>query len=216
MSSKKSKKSTPIVFRHYNIPDNPEGSFKAKCKHCGTTISGSTKATSNFLLHIKVNIPKISSFNKFSEIFFEFQRKHELVYKEIQETPRTDASEQTGSSSQSTLHHLVCNPKKYNTKDYQQVETMRAVVSFIAGNLLPLSTVDSPYFHHLMEVSNPRYQVPSRKHLSTKLLPERKAEIQERVKNSLQRAEIICVTVDLWSIKSANEKLLWNDCSLYN
>ena len=53
MSSKKSKKSTPIVFRHYNIPDNPEGSFKAKCKHCGTTISGSTKATSNFLLHIK-------------------------------------------------------------------------------------------------------------------------------------------------------------------
>ena len=50
-----------------------------------------------------------------------------------------------------------------------------------------------------MEVSNPRYQVPSRKHLSTKLLPERKAEIQERVKNSLQKAEIICVTVDLWS-----------------
>ena len=60
MSSKKSKKSTPIVFRHYNIPDNPEGSFKAKCKHCGTTISGSTKATSNFLLHIKVNVPKIN------------------------------------------------------------------------------------------------------------------------------------------------------------
>jgi len=29
MSSKKSKKSTPIIFRHYNIPDNPEGSFKA-------------------------------------------------------------------------------------------------------------------------------------------------------------------------------------------
>jgi len=30
MSSKKSKKSTPIIFRHYNITDNPEGSFKAR------------------------------------------------------------------------------------------------------------------------------------------------------------------------------------------
>ena len=30
MSSKKSKKSTPIFFKHYNIPDNPKGSFRAK------------------------------------------------------------------------------------------------------------------------------------------------------------------------------------------
>lgn len=51
---KKRKKSTSIVFRHYNIPDNPKGSVKAKYKHRGTTISGSTNATSNFLLYIKV------------------------------------------------------------------------------------------------------------------------------------------------------------------
>ena len=94
---------------------------------------------------------------------------------------------------------MICNPKKYNAKDHQQVQTTKAVVSFIAGNLLPLSTVDSPHFHDLMETLNPRYQVPSRKHLSTKLLPEKKAEIQEKVKISLQKAEMICVTVDLWS-----------------
>ena len=50
-----------------------------------------------------------------------------------------------------------------------------------------------------MEVSNPRYQVPSQKYLNTKLLPDRKAEIQEKVKNLLQKAEMIRVTVDLWS-----------------
>ena len=48
------KKSVLIVFKHYEIPDNANGTFKAKCKHCTTTISGSTKATSNFVLHIKV------------------------------------------------------------------------------------------------------------------------------------------------------------------
>ncbi len=53
MASKK--KSVPVVLQYYDVPDNvEEGTFKAKCKHCSATISGSTKATSNFLLHIKV------------------------------------------------------------------------------------------------------------------------------------------------------------------
>jgi len=61
MSSKKSKKSTPIVFRHYNIPDNPEGSFRAKCKHYGTTISGSSKPTSKGSATNKYSIRDLES-----------------------------------------------------------------------------------------------------------------------------------------------------------
>ena len=49
-----SRKSIPVVFGHFDVPDNAEGNFKAKCKHCSTTIYGSTKSTSNFLLHLKV------------------------------------------------------------------------------------------------------------------------------------------------------------------
>ena len=47
-------KAVPVVFEHYDVPDGVEGPFKATCKHCRTPISGSTKATSNFLLHLKV------------------------------------------------------------------------------------------------------------------------------------------------------------------
>ena len=50
-----------------------------------------------------------------------------------------------------------------------------------------------------MNASNPKYQVPTRKTLSTKLLPSKKSKIQGRVQNSLQKAESVCVTVDLWS-----------------
>ena len=39
--------------RHFEVPENVEGNFKAMCKHCQTLISGSTKATSNFLYHLK-------------------------------------------------------------------------------------------------------------------------------------------------------------------
>ena len=94
---------------------------------------------------------------------------------------------------------MVSNPKKYALTDYQQVKITDALVSFIAGNLLPLSTVESPHFHDLMNASNPKYQVPTRKTLSTKLLPSTKSKIQGRVQNSLQKAESVCVTVDLWS-----------------
>ena len=118
------------------------------------------------------------------------------MYKEIKETRRTQPS---GSLQQSTLDPLVSNPKKYNMKDHHQVAITEALVTFIAGDLLPLSIVESPRFHDVMDVANVRYQVPSRKHLSTKLLSQRTTEIREKVMKSLQKAEVICVTVDLWS-----------------
>ena len=49
-------KPMPIVFSHFDVPENVEGTFKARCKHCNTVISGSTKAISSFLVHIKVLI----------------------------------------------------------------------------------------------------------------------------------------------------------------
>ena len=43
MSTKR--RTLPIVLSHYDIPGDADGSFRAKCKHCRSTISGSTKAT---------------------------------------------------------------------------------------------------------------------------------------------------------------------------
>ena len=122
-----------------------------------------------------------------------------MVYKELKESPHTEPSEGPQQSHQTTLDSMVSNPKKYASTDYQQVKITDALVSFIAGNLLPLSTVESPHFHDLMNASNPKYQVPTRKTLSMKLLPSTKSKMQGRVQNSLQKAESVCVTVDLWS-----------------
>ena len=55
-------RSIPIVFEHYEVPEGVEGTFRAKWKHCKNpevTISGSTKSTSNFLLHLKVNMKSV-------------------------------------------------------------------------------------------------------------------------------------------------------------
>ena len=110
---------------------------------------------------------------------FTSQRKHELVYKELKESAHTESSESSQQSHQTTLDSVVSNPKKYASNDYQQVQITDALVSFIAGNLLPLSTAESPHFHDLMNASNPKYQVSTRKTLSTKLLPSTKVKYKE-------------------------------------
>ena len=50
-----------------------------------------------------------------------------------------------------------------------------------------------------MEAVNDAYQIPSRKHLTTKMLPERSATIQRLIPSNLQKRSVVCVTVDLWT-----------------
>ena len=64
---------------------------------------------------------------------------------------------------------------------------------------MPLSVVDSPQFQHLIAILDQRYQIPSRKHLSSKLLPDESNEIQNKVKTCLEQAPSVCLTMDLWS-----------------
>ena len=70
---------------------------------------------------------------------------------------------------------------------------------FIAGDLIPLSIVESENFKNLIETADPQYQLPSRKHLSSKLLHDKSTEVQNDLKRQLQKAESVCLTIDLWS-----------------
>ena len=78
---------------------------------------------------------------------------------------------------------------------------------FIASDLLPSSLVESPQFHSFMEAANPQFQVPGRKHLSTKLLPQRSSEIRKDIQNILRKAPVVCVTVDIWSSRQLRSYL---------
>ena len=38
------------VSPHFEMPTNTDVNYKAKCKHCGSSISGSAKTTSNLYI----------------------------------------------------------------------------------------------------------------------------------------------------------------------
>ncbi|XP_062579450.1 zinc finger BED domain-containing protein 4-like [Saccostrea cucullata] len=160
------------VLDEFNVPDNVSGNFKAKCKHCESYISGSTKATSNFLTHVK--------------------RKHRDAYLRVIEVKKED-------QGQSKIITFTRGTSKYSSNDPNQQQITDALLHFIAGDLLPLSIVDSKYFQNLMEKVNPKYQLPSRKHLSTTLIQEKSTEIRNELKENMARAVSLCLTVDIWS-----------------
>ena len=70
---------------------------------------------------------------------------------------------------------------------------------FLTNDLMPLSVLDSVNFQALFERLNPQYSLPSKKHLTTKLLHQKGMDIQARIENAFHKAESVCLTIDLWS-----------------
>uniref|UniRef100_A0A1X7TF38 BED-type domain-containing protein n=1 Tax=Amphimedon queenslandica TaxID=400682 RepID=A0A1X7TF38_AMPQE len=134
------------VFDHYNLPeadntDAPLTNFKALCKHCKVKVSGSYKATSNFITHLK--------------------RKHPEIHKSLSKcSPATQAKVTEYTTALRKWHH----------NDDGQISLTQSIVSFIAKDLLPVSLVESGAFREVIEKAQPAYTMPSRKHLCTKLI----------------------------------------------
>ena len=160
------------VFKHFEeIQDG-----KAKCKHCSSKISGSAKITSNFVTHMK--------------------RKHREAYLSTSTTTSTSSSK---PEVQSTMTSFAKQTTQCSIHDPRQIQITEKLLFFIAGNLMPLSVVDSKEFRSFVSKLDSRYQIPSRKHLSSKLLQEKATSIQTELKQKLHYAESVCLTLDLWS-----------------
>ena len=115
-----------------------------------------------------------------------FQRRHREIYSE----KKTDAE-------QPKLNDFII--EKYNKNDPRQQQLTEALVIYIAGDLLPLSTVDSENFKNLMEHAEPRYQMPSRTFLTSKLLHEKSTEVKNNLKGQLKKGQSVCLTIGFWS-----------------
>ncbi len=93
----------------------------------------------------------------------------------------------------------IGTPAKWPSTDLRQIQLTNKVVDLISVDLLPLSLVDSPQFRSLLATAQPSFTMPSRKHLSTKLLPDRALKVKSALKLLLLQCPAVCLTVDLWS-----------------
>ena len=116
---------------------------------------------------------------------------HENLYKKLLPQQVT-ISTLLNSSSQKV--------NKWKSNDgSKQKEIINAIASFVALDLQPFSVVESPAFHRALEKAEPHYTMPSRKHLSTKLIPARHSEIFSDIVRLMQLVPQLCATLDIWT-----------------
>lgn len=123
-----------------------------------------------------------------------FQRKHPAISLEV-----TSSAADSPAKEQPSISSFASSTKKWGSTDPRQVQTDQALVSLVAGNLLPLSLVDSIHFRGFCESGMPGYQVPCRRTLINKLIKERHALLHSKVEHLAKSAQSICLTIDLWS-----------------
>ena len=165
-SASSSQKKLPKIFKHYDLPDDVTGTFKVKCRHCPVGyISGVAKVTTNVLKHVRVSINfwQRQTCHSYSCVHFH-QSQHPPV--DLSVKPRNKRNE----PEQPTLHSFMPPVKKYTPSDPRQRKLTDAVVSFVIGDLQPLRVVESDCFQDVLYQADPRFVMPSRKHLSYYLL----------------------------------------------
>ena len=84
-------------------------------------------------------------------------------------------------SDQSITKLISVTSGNWSIKDPRRIELTKSVINFIACSLQPLSRVDDPNFRALLHKAQPAYTLPIRKHLSTRLLPEKTAQLQANI-----------------------------------
>lgn len=100
---------------------------------------------------------------------------------------------------QSSIASFMRDKKKYDANDPRQKRITDAITSFVAGTLQSLSIVEAEDFRDMIATVDPRAVVPSRKHLSSKLLEKNSGEIREKLMKAFDKVSRLSLAIDIWS-----------------
>ncbi len=117
-------------------------------------------------------------------------------------TAKTDQTTQLSVTQFGTY-----KPAEWSLQDPRQKDCETALLQFIAEDLQPLSVVEAPSFRSFSKKLNPNFHIPSRKTISTKLLPDLKRRTRASLRCSLSQASAVSLTVDIWTSRDMRSYL---------
>ncbi|XP_066964239.1 zinc finger BED domain-containing protein 4-like [Macrobrachium rosenbergii] len=167
------KRSQSIVWDHFEkVAETPN---KAKCKICNAKFQHS-KNTSNLLKHLTT--------------------KHALVYEESMERLIAGPS---GRQKQQTLEQSLSKRTKYSKNSEKSNKLNKALPEMITTDMQPAYIVEDKGFIKFVGKLDPCYELPSRRTVMRKLLPEAYEDAKRRLKNTLQDTDHLALTTDIWT-----------------
>ena len=89
--------------------------------------------------------------------------------------------------------------KKYSPSDRKQAQFLDNLPIFVAASLQSLTVVEDKNFQNMINDIDERIVIPSRKHLSTVLIPNKADDIHQKLSSLLSETQDLSLTVDIWS-----------------
>uniref|UniRef100_A0A8C5PW74 BED-type domain-containing protein n=1 Tax=Leptobrachium leishanense TaxID=445787 RepID=A0A8C5PW74_9ANUR len=165
------------VWKYFKIcEDNPR---MAECKLCSAKISrGGVKVsaynTSNLIKHLKL--------------------KHKSEYGEF--------AAGSSSTQQPTLQETLARRQKLARDNPRAIKITEVLTQFIVLDDQPLSVVDNLGFRRLLNLLEPKYEIPSRRYVTDVILPQIHDTVKKHIKTMLQDdidIKWFSFTTDIWS-----------------
>lgn len=183
------------VWKYFGFDTNAEGCIlqwkKIYCRICMTQIAYSGN-TSNLSYHLEKNHP---------DEFCEFVKSNT---EQMREAFATAFLKLKPESSQQVVQETLIMKTSHSYESKKQQEITSAVISLICEGMHPVSIVDEPTFRSLLKTAEPRYELPNRKYLCTKVIPEKCATVRELVLKELSTISWCGISLDTWKSENQN------------
>lgn len=125
------------------------------------------------------------------------KRKHDAVFKSY--TQQRDSSKLPGQPTVDGFLSVSNNNKYATGHPEQQRITHLLVQNLIVKGSLPLGIVETEWFRGFMAAANPKYSLPSRSHLTSKLIPQLVQATEARISDHIVKSEHVALTLDIWT-----------------
>ena len=176
------------VWRHFGFPAVADGTIidkkKIACRLCRAIITYSGN-TSNLTYHL--------------------QREHPREYRELMEEARQSddkpgpSGDATAKSVQITLGGAIARSASFQRNSIRHKQLVDATADFVCQSLQPICVMDEPSFRRLLEIAEPRFQLPHRTHFTDKIIPSKYREVCTIVEKQLGAVDKCTMTTDLWT-----------------
>ncbi|XP_040188247.1 E3 SUMO-protein ligase ZBED1-like [Rana temporaria] len=165
------------VWDHFGFPVKYDHEGKrmvdktvTACRHCGTRKPYDSGNTSSMATHLKRHHPGV---------------------------PLTVTGVKTKAVQQPLITAAFKQPLIPQSDRAKAIT--KAIGVFIGADMRPYSIVQNEGFKHMLNVLEPRYNIPSRTHFSEKVVPELYEQEKKKVVDELSQASSVALTTDGWT-----------------
>ena len=135
-------------------------------------------------------------------LFSHLRNKHPRLYAELQ-TPVKPTTNSDRQSTMPTINSMFAKQEKYRPDSTRLKELTKAVGYFVTKDMMPLNVVHSKGFCHLVEKLEPRFNIPSHKTLTEKIIPTMSIDLkQSHIIPSIKKVTYVALTTDCWTSRN--------------